>query len=143
MAHYAVLDSGLSVVNVFVGRDENDVPADVTDWETYYAPEGFTVKRTSYNTRGGVHYDPETGEPSADQSKALRFNYASIGFTFNPDKGTDGAFIPPKPFDSWVLDEATCLWEAPEPYPADGESYTWNEETQEWTAVENETEVTP
>ena len=136
MAHYAQLDSENVVVSVFVGRD--DVVESIGDWETYYAPEGFTVKQTSYNTYGGVHYDPETGEPSADQSKALRFNYAGIGFTFDPDKGTDGAFIPAKPFDSWVLDEATCLWTAPLPYPEDGATYTWNEELFVWELVADE-----
>jgi hypothetical protein len=74
-------------------------------------------------------------ETFADGAK--RFNYAGIGFTYDEERD---AFIPPKPFESWVLDEGTCLWEAPVAYPEDGESYTWNEETQEWTAVENETE---
>ena len=134
MAHYAQLDSENVVTYVFVGRDEDDLAEGVTDWETYYAPEGYTVKQTSYNTRGGVHYTD--GEPSEDQSKALRFNYAGIGFTFDPDKGTDGAFIPPKPFESWVLDEGTCLWVAPLPMPEDGESYTWDEDAGDWVAVE-------
>jgi hypothetical protein len=137
MAHYAQLNPENLVVTVFVGRDEDDLAEGVTDWETYYAPEGFTVKQTSYNTRGGVHYDNATGEPSEDQTKALRFNYAGIGFTYDEERD---AFIPPKPFESWVLDEATCLWEAPVAYPEDGADYTWDEETQEWTAVENETE---
>ena len=131
MAHYAQLDSGNVVVNVFVGRD--DVVEGIDDWETYYAPQGFTVKQTSYNTYGGVHYTD--GEPSEDQSKALRFNYAGIGFTFDPDKGTDGAFIPPKPFESWVLNEDTCLWEAPVAYPEDGGVYTWDEETTNWILI--------
>jgi len=131
MAHYAQLDSENVVVNVFVGRD--DVVEGVDDWETYYAPEGFTVKQTSYNTKGGVHYDSETGEPSEDQTKALRFNYAGIGFTYDADRD---AFIPPKPFESWVLNEETCLWEAPLPYPEDGAVYTWDEESTSWTLVE-------
>jgi hypothetical protein len=135
MAHYAQLDSENVVVNVFVGRD--DLVEGIDDWETYYAPEGSMVKQTSYNTRGGVHYDPETGLPSEDQSKALRFNYAGIGFTFDPDKGTDGAFIPPKPFESWVLDEDTCLWVAPFPYPEDGGVYTWDEVAGDWVVVED------
>jgi hypothetical protein len=134
MAHYAQLLENV-VVQVFVGRD--DVVEGIDDWETYYAPEGFTVKQTSYNTRGGVHYNPETGLPSEDQSKALRFNYAGIGFTFDPDKGTDGAFIPPKPFESWVLDEDTCLWVAPFPYPEDGGVYTWDEDAGDWVVVED------
>ena len=133
MAHYAQLDSENVVVNVFVGRD--DVVEGIDDWETYYAPEGYTVKQTSYNTRGGVHYDPETGEPSEDQTKALRKNYAGIGFTY--DEARD-AFIPPKPFDSWVLDEDTCLWVAPVPMPEDGEAYTWDEDAGDWIAADVE-----
>jgi len=133
MAHYAVLDADNTVTQVFKGRDEDDLAPGVDDWETYYAPESYTVKRTSYNTRGGVHYTD--GEPSADQSKALRFNYAGVGFTY--DAGRD-AFIPPKPFDSWVLDEATCLWQAPIPYPADGGNYTWDEATTDWVEVVDE-----
>jgi hypothetical protein len=125
MAHYAQLDSGNVVVNVFVGRD--DVVEGMDDWETYYAPQGFTVKQTSYNTHGGVHYTD--GVPSEDQRKALRFNYAGIGFTYDADRD---AFIPPKPFESWVLDEDTCLWKAPLPYPDGGGEYTWNEETGSW-----------
>jgi hypothetical protein len=70
-------------------------------------PDSALYLRTSYNTRGGVHYDPATGEPSADQSKALRKNYAGIGYAY--DSARD-AFIPPKPHDDAVLDEATCLW---------------------------------
>jgi hypothetical protein len=140
MAHYALLSDNL-VVDVFVGRDENDVVQGIDDWETYYAPEGFTVKQTSYNTYGGIHHTTDDGGnriPSDDQSKALRFNYAGIGYTFDPDKGTDGAFIPPKPFESWVLDEDTCLWVAPLPYPEDGATYTWNEELFAWELVTDE-----
>jgi hypothetical protein len=135
MAHYAQLDSDNVVVTVFVGRD--DVVEGIDDWETYYAPEGYTVRQTSYNTYGGVHYDPETGEPSEDQTKALRFNYAGIGFTYDEERD---AFIPPQPFDSWVLNEDTCLWEAPVPYPADGGIYTWDEENGAWIEVVNETD---
>lgn len=124
MAHYALLDENNIVVRVFVGRDEDDLAPGVTDWETYYAPEGFTVKRTSYNTRAGEH--ALGGEP-------FRMNYAGIGFTY--DEGRD-AFIPPKAFDSWVLDEATCLWIAPVPYPEDGEDYTWDETAGEWVVAE-------
>lgn len=135
MAHYAVIDPNeKTVVRVFVGRDEDDLPDGITDWEEYYAPAGMIVKRTSYNTLGGVHYTD--GEPSDDQSKAFRFNYAGIGYTWDETKGTDGAFIPPKPdFDSWVLDEATCLWKAPVEYPTDGGTYDWDEETLDWVPV--------
>ena len=133
MAHYAQLDSENVVVQVFVGRD--DVVEGIDDWETYYAPEGYTVRQTSYNTRGGVHYDSETGEPSADQSKALRFNYAGIGYTYDEERD---AFIPPKAFESWVLNEDTCLWEAPVPYPETGAAYAWDEEAGDWVEVTGE-----
>ncbi len=128
MAHFAKLDENNVVVFVTVGRQEDDgLEAELT------ARTGDVYKQTSYNTRGGVHYTD--GEPSADQSKALRFNYAGVGFTYDADRD---AFIPPKPFESWVLDESTCLWVAPEPYPADGGDYTWDEETGDWVEVPDE-----
>ena len=88
--------------------------------------------QTSYNTRGGVHYKPNTSEPSEDQSKALRKNYAGIGYTYD---STRDAFIPPQPFNSWILNEDSCLWEAPVAYPADGKLYEWNEELVNWQEV--------
>jgi hypothetical protein len=129
MAHYAQLDSGNIVLAVFVGRD--DVVEGIADWETYYAPEGFTVKQTSYNTFGGVHYTD--GEPSADQNKALRFNYAGIGYSYDE---TRDAFIPPQPYPSWVLDEDTCLWVAPIAYPAEGD-HVWDEQAGDWVESTN------
>ena len=88
--------------------------------------------QTSYNTRGGVHYQPNTNEPSEDQSKALRKNYAGIGYTYDSAKD---AFIPPKPFNSWTLNEDTCLWDSPVAYPTDGKFYKWNEEILNWEEV--------
>ena len=85
--------------------------------------------QTSYNTRGGVHYKPNTNEPSEDQSKALRKNYAGIGYTYD---STRDAFIPPQPFNSWTLNEDTCLWDSPVAYPEDGKFYKWNEEILNW-----------
>ena len=85
--------------------------------------------QTSYNTRGGVHYKPESNEPSSDQSKALRKNYAGIGYTYDRERD---AFISPKPYESWLLNDDMCLWEAPVPYPNDGKSYYWDEDTQSW-----------
>jgi len=128
MAHYALLNADNVVERVFVGRDEDDLAQGVTDWEEYYAPEGYTVKRTSYNTRGGVYYDPETGEPSDNQSKAFRFNYCGIGWSY--DEGRD-AFIEPQPFESWILDEDTCLWEAPVERPTEGD-WVWDEDAGAW-----------
>ena len=89
--------------------------------------------QTSYNTRGGVHYKTNTNEPSEDQSKALRKNYAGIGYTYD---ATRDAFIPPQPFNSWTLNEDTCLWDSPVPYPADGKLYKWNEELVNWEVIE-------
>jgi hypothetical protein len=110
MAHFAKLDEN-NVVHLFVrGRQEDDGKEDELNART-----GDVYKQTSYNTRGGVHYDPETGEPSADQSKAFRGNYAGIGFTY--DEALD-AFIPPKPSEDATLDESTFSWIVPEPEEA-------------------------
>jgi len=129
MAHYSFLDKNMKVVEVIVGKDENE---GIHDWEVYYGSKrGMICKRTSYNTRGGVHYTD--GEPSDDQSKAFRFNYSGIGYTYDEERD---AFIPPKPFESWVLNEDTCLWEAPVAMPDDGEMYRWDEESLDWVAVE-------
>ena len=128
MAHFAKLDENNVVVFVTVGRQEDDgKELELTE------RTGDVYKQTSYNTFGGVHYDPETGEPSADQTKALRFNYAGVGYSYDPNRD---AFIPPRPFESWLLNEATCLWGAPVTYPEDGGYYTWNEESQTWEPVE-------
>ena len=125
MSHFAKLDENNVVTFVTVGRQEDDgLEAELT------ARTGDVYKQTSYNTRGGVHYTD--GVPSEDQTKALRFNYAGIGFTY--DEGRD-AFIPPKPFESWVLNEDTCLWEAPVAYPEDSNDYTWDEESGAWVVV--------
>lgn len=125
MAHFAKIEDGIVVqVNVI---DEEYFYA---NRETRYTGQWV---QTSYNTRGGVHYNNETGEESADQSKALRKNYAGIGFTYDEDRD---AFIPPKPFESWLLDEDTCNWNAPVPMPTDGGIYIWNEEIQNWEEVE-------
>ena len=86
--------------------------------------------QTSYNTRGGVHYAPNSN--NADGGVALRKNYAGIGDKY--DKERD-AFIAPQPFPSWTLNGDTCLWEAPVAYPNDGKDYEWNEETTSWDEV--------
>jgi hypothetical protein len=126
MAHYVELDENNIVVGGFVGRDEDDLAEGVTDWEVYYARPGFTVKRTSYNTSGGVH--SEGGTP-------FRGNYAGIGFTY--DEALD-AFIAPQPFPSWQLEETTYSWIAPVPYPEDGKDYMWDETAGAWVEVEDE-----
>jgi len=116
------------VTFVTVGRQEDDGLE-----EELNARTGDVYRQTSYNTSGGVHYTD--GVPSEDQSKALRFNYAGIGFTYDENRD---AFIPPQPYASWVLDEATSLWVAPIAYPAEG-VHVWDEETGDWVEVQDET----
>ena len=100
MAHYAYLNNNNIVVEVTVGKNETEL-INGLDTETYYAQgTSYTVKRTSYNTNGGVHR--LGGVP-------FRKNYAGIGFTYDTVRN---AFIAPKPYASWVLDEETCLWVA-------------------------------
>lgn len=124
MAHYAELDANNVVTQVFVGRDEDDLAEGVTDWEIYYARPGFTVKRTSYNTVAGQHV--LGGTP-------FRGTYAGIGFTYDEDLD---AFIPPKPYPSWELDEATYSWVAPIPMPEEDGPWVWDEETTSWTLIQ-------
>ena len=119
MAHYAFLDENYVVTEVITGKDEDE---GLYDWEKFYASErGQMCKRTSYNTWGGQH--KEGGTP-------FRKNYAIIGGIYDPDRD---AFIPPRDFPSWILNEDTCLWEAPIPYPNDGQTYYWNEQDQIWS----------
>jgi hypothetical protein len=122
MAHYAFLDQNNVVTEVIVGKDEGE---EGVDWEVHYGNfRGQTCKRTSYNTRGGVH--SSGGTP-------YRKNYAGIGYTYDAQRD---AFIPPKPFNSWLLDEGTCLWNPPTPMPDDGQPYRWDEEKISWVALE-------
>ena len=123
MAHYAVLNEKNIVTQVFVGRDEDDLPDGIDDWETYYAPEGHTVKRTSYNTHKGEHV--LGGTP-------FRGNYAGIGYTYLE---AEDIFMPPKPFESWVLNIECACWVAPVPKPEGDNDYEWNENTQSWDVV--------
>lgn len=119
MAHYAFLDSNNIVVEVIVGKDETDTSE---NWENHYGQiKNLTCKRTSFNTHGGVHLNGGT---------PFRKNYAGIGFFYDASKD---AFIPPRPFVSWSLNESACLWEAPVAYPTDGKNYSWDEENNQWT----------
>lgn len=128
MAHYAFLNENYIVTEVIVGKDEVNF-----DWEQYYAIKREQLcKRTSYNTRGGIYYNPITNLPDEDQSKSFRKNYAGVGYKY--DRIRD-AFIPPQPYSNWILNEETCRWEAPVPYPNDGQLYSWNETTQVWELI--------
>lgn len=113
MSHFAKVVDGI-VTQVIVAEPEffdSFVDSSPGEWI-----------QTSYNTHGGVH---PNGTP-------LRKNYAGIGYTY--DKERD-AFIPPKPFASWILNEDTCLWDAPIPYPDDGKRYRWDETSLNWVEV--------
>lgn len=123
MAHYALVQNGI-VTDVIVA-DESFISTgalgDPANWI-----------QTSYNTRGGVHYIPNSNppEPSEDQSHAINKNYAGLGYSW------DGiGFAAPQPYPSWTLNPDTYLWEAPVPYPTDGGTYTWDEATQSWVPV--------
>ena len=130
MAHFARIKNGI-VDFVTVGRDDDE------SREDELAHDGWIYRRTSYNTRGGVHYTD--GQPSADQSKAFRKNYAGLGYTYDSERD---AFIPPKPFASWLLNETTAQWEAPVAMPEDAgtgeppKMYSWDEATTSWVEVE-------
>lgn len=123
MAHYALLDETMTVISVITGVDEN---SDGVNWEEHYGNfHNAICKRTSYNTHGGVHL--LGGTP-------FRKNYAGVGYTYDPQRD---AFIPPKPhFDSWLLDEDSCFWVAPVPYPEDGNDYFWDENSLSWVLSE-------
>lgn len=142
MAHYAFLNSDNVVVQVIKGKDENESPPDgFNSWEEYYGDlHGKKCLRTSYNTMHGKHY-AEDGEglyrPSNTQEKALRYNFASVGSTY--DALRDG-FFRPKPFDSWLFDEKIMDWVAPVPRPDDWfeTEYTWSEDQENWKKIEIE-----
>lgn len=121
MAHYAILDDDNKVIQVFVGKNETDFLDTHNSWEEFYSElHKRKVLRTSYNTWRGQHLAG---------GLAFRKNYAGIGFTYDNIRD---AFIPPPPFSNWVLDEETCDWEPPIPYPQDGLNYYWSEEQSLW-----------
>ena len=109
MSHFAEIDENNIVIQVLKG--DNELPNEGYDW--FVENLGGTWVKTSYNNN-------------------IRKNYAGIGYTY--DEGRD-AFIAPKLFDSWVLNEDTCWWEAPTPMPTDGKYYIWNEETISWVEI--------
>jgi hypothetical protein len=108
MAHFAKVENNLVTQVIVAEQDVIDSGLFGTGWV-----------QTSYNTHGGQH--PE--------NRPLRKNYAGVGFTYDAQKD---AFIPPKPFASWLLNEDTCLWESPTPYPNDEKMYVWDEESLTW-----------
>lgn len=115
MSHFAQIDENNIVTQVIV------IEQDVVDTGLFGNPASWI--QTSYNTSGGVH--KLGGTP-------LRKNYAGIGYTYD---STRDAFIPPKPYNSWTLNEDTCLWDAPTPMPTDGKPYLWDEDTTSWVEI--------
>ena len=124
MAHFAKIGTGNIITTVEVVHNDVAITEQAgIDFINKLYNTRDVWKQTSYNTIGGVHQ--LGGTP-------FRKNYAGIGCTYDE---TRDAFIPPQPFNSWTLNETTCLWEAPVAYPNDGKYYNWNEETTSWDEV--------
>jgi hypothetical protein len=120
MSHFAKVLDG-KVIQVIV--------ADQEFFNTFVDTSPGTWLQTSYNTRGGIYYIPNTDTPDPDQSKALRANYAGMGYTYD---SVNDVFYAPQPYPSWTISAPTWLWQAPVPYPTDGKTYIWNEATLSW-----------
>ena len=118
MSHFARIDKNNIVTDVIVIEQE------VLNTGLWGDPKEWI--QTSYNTREGIHYGPD-GNP--DGGIALRKNYAGIGYTYDP---TRDAFIPPKIYNSWILNENTCCWDPPVPMPDDNKTYQWDENSLSW-----------
>ena len=121
MAHYAKVNQGIV---------EKVIVAEASFFTSFVDDSPGEWIQTSYNTRGGVHYQPNSNTPSDDQSKALRKNYAGVGYHYD---GT--GFYAPQPYNSWTLNTTSYLWEAPVAYPDDEQNYEWNESTKQWGLV--------
>jgi hypothetical protein len=118
MAHFA---------KVVSGKVDQVIVAEPDFFDSFVDSSPGEWIQTSYNTRGGVHYDPETNEP--DGGEQLRYNFAGVGYNY--DAQAD-AFYAPQPFPSWILNTESYIWEAPTSMPDDGNMYVWNEETTSW-----------
>ena len=122
MAHYAFLDENNTVVEVIVGRNEDEIVDGISDWESHYSEvRGLRCLRTSYNTVFNSHING--GSP-------YRGNYAIVGGTYNEERDI---FLPPKPYPSYILDETILQWKAPVDRPeVEGKSYVWDEDSINW-----------
>ena len=124
MAHFAKINESNIVTQVVVVNDsDGDNDTDGQNFLNNLFKTTHTWKKTSYNTYGNTHR--LGGTP-------YRKNFASIGFTYDSSRD---AFIEPKPYNSWTLDETTCLWEPPVAYPSDGKSYDWDEDNRQWVEI--------
>jgi hypothetical protein len=119
MAHYAHLDP-FNIVDQVIVADADFIAS---------LPDPNQWVQTSYNTCGGIHYGQDN---QPDRGVPLRKNYAGIGFSYDAKRD---AFIPPQPFFSWTLDESSCLWNPPVPYPTDRKLYTWVEALKNWVEI--------
>ena len=122
MSHFAEIDRDGIVKRVLVAEQDFI--------NTGVVGDSFNWIQTSYNTRGGVHYAPDSNTP--DEGVALRKNYAGVGYIY--DKTKD-AFYAPQPFPSWTLDDDTCQWNPPVVYPDDSKMYQWDEDSTEWKEI--------
>jgi hypothetical protein len=120
MAHFAELDQDNTVLQVIVvsNNDVNNLPFPESE------PVGIAFCQSLLG--------PDTRWAQTSYNANFRYNYAGIGYTFDPTPAPNGAFIPPKPYPSWLLDTNTFQWEPPVPYPSDGGMYEWDEATQTW-----------
>jgi hypothetical protein len=122
----------------YYAKVENNIVTEVMsvtqEQPAVYSSTGERWVQTSYNTEGGIYYVPNVYPrvPGPDQSKALRANYAGIGYTYDP---VNDVFYAPQPYASWSISAPTWLWTAPVPYPADGGLYYWDEATLSWVEV--------
>ena len=133
MAYFAKIGSGNIVENVIaVSNLEATTEEKGQEFINNTYQTNDIWKQTSYNTRGGKYYNSDN--TLGDQSKAFRKNYAGKGYIYDENRN---AFIPPKQYDSWILNEDTCRWEPPIPYPTDEKMYYWNEETLSWDLLDN------
>jgi hypothetical protein len=123
MGHFAKVLNG-KVIECIVAEPEF--------FETFVDTSPGKWIQTSYNTRGGVYYIPNTDIPDPDQTKAVRGNFAGIGHMYDQ---LNDVFYPPQPYPSWTLNEARWTWQAPVECPTDGKLYQWNEENQSWDTV--------
>jgi hypothetical protein len=111
------------------GNVEEVIRADQDFIVTGLVGNPFDWIETSYNTRGGIYYIPDTNTPDPDQSKALRANYAGIGYVYD---SINDVFYAPQPYPSWTIGAPTWLWQPPVPYPSTGGPYYWDEQTLSW-----------
>ena len=112
MSHFARVEGGIVSIVIVAEQDHIDTLPDKEFWI-----------KTSYNTRGGVHKLGGT---------AFRKNFAGIGYKYDEERD---AFIEPKPYNSWILNEDACVYESPTPHPTDGKAYEWNEDLVEWSEI--------